>query len=647
MLAYRYGGKNGYRLQLTESDHHVVLRTRSRSKLEPQMLSPATRRAVEPLERMFRVPEIGVELHRVNAKRGRRGLRDRARAALKSEMEVEFAGRALWDAQALEAVIYTENLFVKFADDLATSRCRRMLEHHGVEVKREIRYLQNGFFAAIPEGHGTVVFEVAEKLLAAPEVELCHPELLKERRRRSMFADQWHLDRTEIGHQAIEAHANVVNAWTMSEGMGTVIAVIDDGFDLGHEEFLSPGKIVSPRDVTRRNDDPRPGHEDDHGTACAGIACADGLHGASGVAPRARLMPIRLASLLGSQDEADALVWAAEHGADVISCSWGPRDGNPLDAQDPRHRAVHFLPDNTRKALEFVTQEGRGGKGCVVTWAAGNGNERVDLDHYASNEQVIAVAACSDENIRSLYSDFGDAIWCCFPSNDFFETDPITGTVHRPRVPGIWTTDRSGPVGYNPGITRLGDRDGNYANRFGGTSSACPGVAGVVALMLSANPDLRWEQVRQLLREAAEPIDTDHGEYDEEGHSPWYGYGRVDAARAVELALIRCAPREELRREEQRPGDVTVRVETGAPDVALRIDDQPLELASGVARMSLQPKETYILSWWIHGAPGTSYRISLDADDFEVQGALPVEMRIAKDETKSADTRKFELRPRS
>ena len=104
------------------------------------------------------------------------------------------------------------------------------------------------------------------------------------------------------------------------------------------------------------------------------------------------------------------------------------------------------------------------------------------------------------------------------------------------QTPGIWTTDRSGSVGYNPGIPSRGDAAGNYTNDFGGTSSACPGVAGVAALILSRNPALRHAEVKDVIRRACDPIDRARGRYDARGHSPLYGYGRVNARRAVELA---------------------------------------------------------------------------------------------------------------
>ena len=67
--------------------------------------------------------------------------------------------------------------------------------------------------------------------------------------------------------------------------------------------------------------------DDNHGTPCACVAAASGIK-ASGVAPEAMLMPIRLRSGLGSMSEATAFKWAVDHGADIISCSWGPDDGD-------------------------------------------------------------------------------------------------------------------------------------------------------------------------------------------------------------------------------------------------------------------------------------------------------------------------------
>jgi subtilisin family serine protease len=371
------------------------------------------------------------------------------------------------------------------------------------------------------------IFEIAQRLLQEESVELCHPELIREARQRVAFPQQWHLRETTLNGQPINAHANVEAAWSLSNGAGTIIAIVDDGVDIDHEEFRSSAKIVAPRDVTRQSDNPRPGNFNNHGTACAGVACASGNIGASGVAPGAQLMPIRLASVLGSQAEADAFVWAAQNGADVISCSWGPMDGDWTNPNDPTHNQVVPLPDSTRLAMEYAISQGRNGKGCVILFAAGNGNESVDNDGYASFEKVIAVAACNDQGQRSAYSDFGEAVWCCFPSNDGLPS----------LTPGIWTTDRTGPLGYNSGRITQGDAAGNYTNRFGGTSSACPGVAGMVALILSRNPNLRWDEVRDILKRAVDRIDEVEGNYSENGHSPFYGYGRVNAAKAVELAM--------------------------------------------------------------------------------------------------------------
>jgi subtilisin family serine protease len=523
-LTVKYGGKRGREYTLEPSTDMIVVRSENYHLPGNISLTARARRALDQLTAVVDVPDAGVQVFA--ARRGRPASAGRARLLLKKEKDVRFAGRALRDSKSKSPIIYTENLFVKFHDNVPKSECDWLLKKYKLSIKREIKYAKHAYFAAAREGIGTKVFDLAMRLLDEENIELCHPELVRHRSLRVAFVEQWHLKKTTINNRQIDAHANVEAAWAVSQGEGVTVAVIDDGFDRSHEEFKGARKVTSPRDVTRRTNDPSPGARDMHGHACAGVACANGNYRASGVAPKATLMPIRLNSALGSQNEADAFAWAVANGADVISCSWGPADGNWWNASDPAHKEVTPLPDSTRLAIHHAVTNGRSGKGCVILWAAGNGNESVDNDGYAANPDVIAVAACNDMGKRSVYSDKGRAIWCSFPSNDGYPS----------LTPGIWTTDLSGPAGYNNGNIKMGDVKGNYTNSFGGTSSATPGAAGVAALILSKNPTLTYLQVRDILKRCCDRIDKTGARYDFEGHSKLYGYGRLNAKRAVDLA---------------------------------------------------------------------------------------------------------------
>lgn len=533
MVSVRYGGKQGQSYELVLSDNHVAVRTCSRKPLmgerpyEVAPVSPETRSMLDSFKVTAQFREAGVEVIRSKSDQESTGLRDEVRNTLKSEPEIRFAGRVLVIPEAQVPVLYTENFFIKFDDAVDTNTQQDILQRYQLSVKRQLTYARNAYFVAAPDDTGLAVFDIAESLLQEQAVELCHPELVAPIRPRRAFQQQWHLKPTTIDGKSVIADAKVESAWSLSTGTGITIAIVDDGVDTDHEEFRSAGKIVAPRDVTRKVNDPRPRGRENHGTACAGVACANGNFGASGVAPNAKLMPIRLASELGSQAEADAFVWAADNGADVISCSWGPADGEWWNPNDPVHKQVVPLPDSTRLAMDYAATKGRNGKGCVILFAAGNGNESVDNDGYASYSKVIAVAACNDQSKRSAYSDFGKAVWCAFPSNDGVPS----------LTPGIWTVDRTGVAGYNPGNATEGDAAGNYTNSFGGTSSACPGAAGVAALVLARNPELRTDQVREIFKQCCEKIDTAGGQYDATGRSPFYGYGRLNARKAVELAV--------------------------------------------------------------------------------------------------------------
>ena len=522
----RFGGKKGKSYRLRMSDDILVVRTLSRRIVREVPISTKARDILSQFDPLFAIPEVGVEVLRCSARRAVRSLRDKARIALRREASVRFAGRGLCGSSG-RPILYTENLFVQFQQRCKSAAVKRTLEKFGLKVKRQLSYAVNAWFVELSEGSGhQKLLNTAARLLAHDDVLLCHPELVQEMGKRGAFPQQWHLKRATVDGNSVNAHSNVEAAWSLSQGDGTTIAIIDDGVDMEHEEFMGAGKIVAPRDVTRGTADANPGPGDRHGTACAGVACANGLHGASGVAPKARLMPIRLVSSLGSQAEADAFVWAADHGADVISCSWGPMDGDWWNPADPRHDDVVPLPDSTRLAIDYAVREGRAGKGCVITWAAGNGNESVDNDGYASYPKVLAIAASNDRSKKADYSDKGAALWCTFPSSNGAPS----------LTPGIWTTDVSGAGGYNSGSEGDGDAAGHYTNSFGGTSSACPGAAGVAALVIARDPELRWDQVKELLRRSCDRIDASEGRYDEAGHSSLYGYGRLNAKSAVELA---------------------------------------------------------------------------------------------------------------
>lgn len=534
MYKVKFGGKKGKTVQLVESPDLVAIRTKDNRKLEDVDMAKRSRDLVHGTEEVAAFPDAGVTVRRMAGDNADLGLesassptarRDQARAALKQEEGIRFAGRVLQDADSGEVMVYTENFFIKFKDEIKEADCLALLDKFSLKVKSKLPFAANAYFVQANEGTGLQVFNIAEQVLQEPSVEYCHPELVQERRYKgAVHPLQWHLSKTKIGRKVVDNHVNIEAAWAITRGRGVTIAVIDDGVEINHPEFS--GRIVHPYDATEGNEDPRPKLDDDsHGTPCAGMACAEGLKdGASGTAPEANLMPIRLRSGLGSMAEANAFVWAADHGADVISCSWGPSDGDWWKPDDPRHFRKTTMPDSTRLAIEYALNKGRGGLGCVILFAAGNGNEEIMNDGYCSYKGVIAVAACNDSGKKSVYSDYGKAVWVCFPSNDF-EWKPFNHPA--PASQGLRTTDRLGKPGYD---------ESDYTNVFGGTSGACPGAAGVVALMLAVYPQATARTIKLMLKKSCQRIDEANGQYDKNGHSIFYGYGRIDAGMAVKNA---------------------------------------------------------------------------------------------------------------
>ncbi len=302
---------------------------------------------------------------------------------------------------------------------------------------------------------------------------------------------------------------HVTDAWSVTRGAGTLLAVIDHNVDVAEHPAFAGRALPGYRASGERIAD-EAGAYRTHGTKTAGLAAANSRH-VTGVAPDAMVLPVSVPTLGvgGGHPEADALRWAADAGADVICCAWAPA---PTAGR-------YVLPESVREALGYCVARGRQGRGCTLVFAAGNDGGDIGLNGFATHPGVIAVGACNAHGRRASYSNSGGALWCVYSSSD--PGDPSGhSTPYRTTAPA--------------GSLLLGESF--YSSAFGLTSAACAIVAGACALILSANPTLTFAEVKDVLRASCERVDIDGRSYDANGRSPLYGYGRPDILRAVKIA---------------------------------------------------------------------------------------------------------------
>lgn len=442
---------------------------------------------------------------------------------LKQSELVETVGDVYLYGEAKSTLILTDEFVVKFKPEITSEQIESFNASKKVEMVSRSKNVKNQFILRItPESEGSAL-TIANQYYESELTEFAHPNFITTFERRitpndPYYPNQWHLNNTGQDGGKVDADIDAPEAWDITTGDTNIrIAILDDSIEKDHEDLQA--HIVASWDFTDDDNDPSPGYMDYHGTSVAGIAAAVGNNdkGVAGVCYSSKIVAVRLGNTL--QDFADVFHWAANTGnADVISNSWG---------------LVIPAPDIVVQAINDVAANGRGGKGCVVLFAAGNSNSDISdpaAGELAALDSVIAVGASTNKDVRSCYSCWGQDLDVVAPSNTW-----ISGVCPAPKpsdAVGTWSTDQSSG-GFNDGSPPRPDAAGLYTQDFGGTSSACPTAAGTVGLLLSVNPDLTRVEAQDILEATAEKIAPGDANYDVNGFSDHYGHGRINAHRAI------------------------------------------------------------------------------------------------------------------
>ncbi|WP_251092674.1 type VII secretion-associated serine protease mycosin [Streptomyces sp. Caat 7-52] len=291
-------------------------------------------------------------------------------------------------------------------------------------------------------------------------------------------------------------------AWRTTKGQGITVAVLDTGVETDHPDLA--GNVLPAKDMIGFGAGPGDRTWARHGTAMAGIIAGHGhgpggTDGVMGVAPEAKILPVRViledgdparakARTTRGNALADGIRWAADHGADVINLSLGD-DSDSAHPEPGEDEAVQY-------ALK---------KGVVVVASAGNGGDKGDHVSYpAAYPGVISVTAVDKYGTRAAFS-----------------TRRWYAAVSAPGVDVV-----------------IADPDHKYYAGWG-TSAASAFVSGAAALVRSAHPDLTPAQIKKLLEDTARNAPVG-------GRDDSRGFGMIDPAAALKAAA-RLTPQGGLR----------------------------------------------------------------------------------------------------
>lgn len=282
---------------------------------------------------------------------------------------------------------------------------------------------------------------------------------------------------------------NLPDVWKFSQGENVKVAVLDTGIDLDHEDLKE--NIIEGKNFVNSNEPPF--DKCGHGTHCAGIiAASNNETGIVGVAPKTKIMPVKVLDDNGNgnmEDVLKGLRWAGENNADLICMSLGTSE--PVE--------------EVRKEIEELAKNK-----TVVFVAAGNAGNTEHLLYPAAYAETISIGAIDENCLRADFS-------CTGPNLDFIA----------------------------PGVKIYSTIPENAYSFMSGTSMACPFAVGVAALVLSSkrqfNKDVRLcsDQYRDIFKINALPAKNLDKLMDNKGPRFWQGMGIINPAEFTDWIIER------------------------------------------------------------------------------------------------------------
>jgi subtilisin family serine protease len=440
-------------------------------------------------------------------------------AALRSLERVTFAYPAYSPAEG--SVLYlTHHVGVLFSESVSEAQVDSVGEAFGLQYVNALFHNPRFLHLALEPHSVDSPLDVANVILENGLAEIAVPGFISDyatslEPNDSYWNYQWHFKNTGQTGGSADADIDLDEALDFTlRDTSLIIAVLDQGIaahvDQPESRLIrgwnyAGATLLDSLDTT-------PGSDQCHGMATSGMIAAstDNGIGISSVAGHYVVVLIhqvfskRGGIVAPNTQLADAISDAVDSGAVIISNSWGGT-----------------IPDSY---IDQAISDAVSG-GTVVVFAAGN-EGLSPVAEPGNHSDAIAVGASDSVDNRWQYSQFGDNL------------DVLAPSAKRGKLGHLWSLDTPGREGCDDGSANCDSMDADYLCQFGGTSAACPQVAGVAALIMLRRPDLigQPDSIRDIIRYSSER--EQYGGSDTSRVNNYVGWGRVNAARAL-LAVSR------------------------------------------------------------------------------------------------------------